>query len=137
MGGWPHASASLGGPDASLLHPLTPDLVDYEDDVADNSFNVRRVDCSLPHLPPPPPPYHPLQVLRGFVHLHGREAPLRLAAHISRLEQEHARMLALLPRDVQERWQQRKVEAATSDAALRWVFPDVILNEAAFRCDSE
>ena len=108
----PHLFAFLRV-DEQLLD-VGDDLCDYEDDVLRNSFNV----------------------LRGFVHLYGRDAPLRLAAHISRLEGEHARLLALLPRDLQDRWQQRKVEAATNDAALRWVFPPLILDEAAFReCD--
>ena len=90
---------------------LVADCVDYETDVERNSFNV----------------------LRGFVHLHGRRAQLKLADRITRLEMEHARLLAALPAKTQEAWQRRKLEAADSEAALRWVFPDLLLNEAEFR----
>ena len=72
-------------------------------------------------------------VLRCYVHLYGRAAQLHLAQHISQLEAEHARLLAALPQQVQQAWQRRKVEAAETESALKWTFPDLILAEGAYR----
>ena len=76
------------------------DLFDYEGDVAKNSFNV----------------------LRGYAHAHGADAPRRLASRISPLEREHAELLAALPRVRAAHSRSRRDEIKRSGAD-RWLFP--------------
>lgn len=93
------------------LVDISDDLVDYEDDVECGSFNLLRCYC----------------------HLWGREAPLRLAAFIGELEARRDTLCAALPKHAREHIAERQVGAAESEGALRWVIPDLILDEAAFR----
>lgn len=88
------------------------DLVDYEDDVCANSFNIYR----------------------AFVHLFGPErAQLQLVERITQLEARHAALLAQLPPDVQERYKQRQAAAAAEPGSEKWVFPSPILDEEGYR----
>lgn len=93
------------------LVDISDDLVDYEDDVCKNSFNVLRV----------------------FVHLYGTEGQERLVEHIGDLEAMHSQLLAQLTPQQQEAYQRRKVEAAVAPGALRWQFPEIQYNEDEFR----
>ncbi|KAK9809328.1 hypothetical protein WJX73_005159 [Symbiochloris irregularis] len=93
------------------LVDMGDDLVDYEDDVLANSFNV----------------------LRGFVHLYGRHAHMHLVSVISGLEQQHARLLQQLPAHIQHHHRQRHQQASVTPGSGDWVFPTAILDEAKFR----
>ena len=107
--------ASLG---PRHLHATNPgdDLTDYEDDIdaggGGGSFNI----------------------LRAYVHLFGREAPLRLAERVGELERQREELLARLPPQQQQHVRQRQVQAADGGGGgLRWQLPPVILDEQAFR----
>ncbi|KAK2080484.1 hypothetical protein QBZ16_000337 [Prototheca wickerhamii] len=93
------------------LVDIGDDLLDYEEDVLKNSFNVYR----------------------GYVRLYGDRAPLRLAEHIGGLERQHADRLALLPERLRHTFLRRRDAAAKHEDALRWVIPQPILGEAAYR----
>ncbi|KAL6767470.1 hypothetical protein ACKKBF_B35375 [Auxenochlorella protothecoides x Auxenochlorella symbiontica] len=93
------------------LVDIGDDLVDYEDDVLRNSFNIYR----------------------GYVHIFGATAPLELARHIGELEGLHAQALALLTHAQRRAFLKRKDAAAEGPGALRWVMPTPILDEAAYR----
>lgn len=55
---------------------------------------------------------------------------------ISSLEDEHARLLKLLPKHLQDHYWSRHAEASQEgDTSGRWVFPPLILDEEAFRQD--
>uniref|UniRef100_A0A383VVX6 Uncharacterized protein n=1 Tax=Tetradesmus obliquus TaxID=3088 RepID=A0A383VVX6_TETOB len=94
-----------------MLIDIGDDLTDYEDDVMANSFNIYR----------------------GFIHLYGKEAPTNLAARISHLEARRGMLLAQLPQGLQQKVLKRQREAATEEGADKWVFPDPILDEPAYR----
>ena len=64
-----------------------------------------------------------------------RSARWRQVERISEQEARHAELLAALPQALQEQYQRRQREAAPNEAALRWSFPPVILDEAAFRAE--
>ncbi|GAB4820398.1 hypothetical protein N2152v2_007444 [Parachlorella kessleri] len=93
------------------LVDIGDDLVDYEGDVVKNSFNI----------------------FRAYVHLYGRAAPLKLAERISEYEARHVQLLVGLPQQLQQHFRRRQHEAAGSDAALRWSFPQPIFDEGRFR----
>jgi hypothetical protein len=100
-----------------LLHAVpAPSPPQYEDDIdaggGGGSFNI----------------------LRCFVHLHGRQAPLHLAQRLGQLEAERERLLAALPREQQQVVRRRQAEAAgAGGGGLRWQVPPLVLDEAAFR----
>lgn len=74
-------------------------------------------------------------IFRGYVHLFGQGAVLKLVERISQHEARHAELLQHLPPPLREHFQRRQREAAPSDDALRWIFPQPILDEAAFRAE--
>ena len=98
------------------VHSFPPGL-QYEDDVTagpqgGGSFNV----------------------LRCYVHLYGRDAPLRLVQRIGELEATRDALLAALPPEQQRHVKRRQVDAADEgEGALRWQLPPVVLDEADFR----
>lgn len=94
-----------------MLLDIGDDLVDYEDDVLGNCFNIYR----------------------AYVHLFGLEAELKLVCYIMELETQHSQLLACLPGDTQAFYQRRMVAAAEGPGALRWSIPAPILDEANFR----
>ncbi|PRW60108.1 pyruvate dehydrogenase E1 beta subunit [Chlorella sorokiniana] len=99
-----------------LLVDIGDDLLDYEDDITaggGGSFNI----------------------LRCYVHLFGRDAPLHLARRIGQLEAERERLLRVLPPAQQAHVRRRQVDAAgeEGEGALRWQMPAVVLDETAFR----
>ncbi|KAF8063085.1 smkA [Scenedesmus sp. PABB004] len=96
-----------------MLIDIGDDLTDYEDDVMANSFNIYR----------------------GYIHLFGREAPMKLIERISALEAQRAAALAGLPAALQALVVKRQRDAAVEEGADRWTFPDPILDEAAFRAE--
>ena len=100
-----------------LLIDIMDDLFDYEGDVAKNSFNV----------------------LRGYAHAHGADAPRRLASRISSLEREHAELLAALPRTRRAAYSRSRRDEIKRSGADRWLFPRLIFpaDEARFRADVE
>ncbi|KAK9822916.1 hypothetical protein WJX74_004414 [Apatococcus lobatus] len=93
------------------LVDIGDDLVDYEDDIMANSFNI----------------------FRGYVHLYGRDAELRLVEHITSCEEAHQKLLQQLPSSTQEKWQRRKKEASSVPGSEKWSFPQPILDEHAYR----
>lgn len=103
------------------LVDLHDDLVDYEDDVASNSFNVYR--C--------------------YVRLYGaRDAPLRMAARIRTLEEGFTRAARSMPSHQRALFALREAEAMREyghpgQDASRWVLPPPILDERAWirACD--
>ena len=96
-----------------LLIDIMDDLFDYEGDVAKNSFNV----------------------LRGYAHAHGADAPRRLVSRISLLEREHAELLAALPRKARAAYSRNRRDEMKKTGADRWIFPRLILpaDEPRFR----
>mgnify|MGYP007061297737 CR=1 FL=1 len=52
---------------------------------------------------------------------------------ISQYEARHVELLSRLPQQLQQHFRRRQREAAGSDAALRWSFPQPILDEGGFR----
>lgn len=96
-----------------MLVDIGDDLYDYEEDCCDNCFNIYRL----------------------YVHLFGKEAPLRLVERISALETEHAELLSGLDSETQAFYQRRMVGAAEGPGALRWTIPSPILDEGAFRAE--
>jgi hypothetical protein len=74
-------------------------------------------------------------ILRCYVHLFGRAAPLQLAKRIAVLEQQREDLLARLPPSHQQHVARRQVEAGSEGAGggLRWQMPSLVLDEAAFR----
>lgn len=100
--------------DEELLD-IGDDLVDYEEDILANSFNIYR--C--------------------YVHLYGLGAQMKLIEYISGVEQRHAAALEGLPEKVQEVYRKRQKEAAEGErdaaGALKWVFPHPILDEGKYR----
>lgn len=93
------------------LVDIGDDLVDYEDDVMANSFNIYR----------------------GYVHLHGSSAQLALIDRIAELEAQHAALLALLPDQTRQKFQRRHAEASEAPGSGNWIFPQPILDEASYR----
>lgn len=76
-----------------------------------------------------------LFLCRGYVHLFGTDAPVKLAEHISSLERQRATLLEALPGALQKHIIARQQEAAETPAALQWVIPAPIFNEEAFRLE--
>ncbi|DBB04085.1 TPA: hypothetical protein ACH3X1_013138 [Trebouxia sp. C0004] len=108
--------------DDTLLHflfldehlvDIGDDLVDYEDDVIANSFNIYR----------------------AYIHLYGTEAQMRLVKRIVDFEKQHAKMLLRLPQRTQELIKLRQHEAASVAGSEKWVFPSAILDEGKYRTD--
>jgi hypothetical protein len=105
---------------SEVLIEIGDDLVDYEEDVLENSFNI----------------------LRCFVRLFGTSAPIRLTALISELEALYEQKLSRLDSTLQASYRKRCKDAmgkhSTSD---RWMVPPIIQDEAAFiaqvQCTSE
>lgn len=95
------------------LVDIGDDLVDYEDDVIANSFNIYR----------------------AYIHLYGKEAQIRLVKRIVDFEQQHANMLLRLPQQTQELVKLRQHEAASVAGSEKWVFPSAILDEGKYRAD--
>ncbi|KAK9839710.1 hypothetical protein WJX81_007737 [Elliptochloris bilobata] len=93
------------------LVDIGDDLVDYEDDVLKNSFNIYR----------------------GYVHLFAEEAQLKLVERISHLEARHRALLRNLPEAVRMHFHARHSQASAVPGSGDWVFPRAILCEAAFR----
>lgn len=96
------------------LVDIGDDLVDYEDDVLANSFNIYR----------------------AYIHLYGREAQLHLVQRIADFEQQHAVLFAKLPDKVQALVKFRQQEAASVAGSEKWVFPSPIIDEHKFRADT-
>ena len=86
-----------------------------QDDVQKNSFNVYR----------------------AYVHLHGGGAQLALADRIGRLEVQHAALQATLPEGTRQTYLARQREAADKAGSEKWVFPQPIWDEAAYREQSD
>ncbi|CAG9461839.1 unnamed protein product [Pedinophyceae sp. YPF-701] len=94
------------------LVDIGDDLVDYEDDIERNSFNI----------------------LRCMAAVHGAGAPVRVAELIGQLEVQHAALLRGLPEASRSAHVSRLAAAAQGRAgALRWSFPALVLDEAAWR----
>ncbi|KAK9915244.1 hypothetical protein WJX75_006595 [Coccomyxa subellipsoidea] len=93
------------------LVDIGDDLVDYEDDVMANSFNIYR----------------------GYVHLHGSRAQLTLIDRIAELEARHAALLVQLPDQTRQHFRRRHVEASEAPGSGNWIFPQPILDEAFYR----
>lgn len=72
-------------------------------------------------------------IYRGYVHLFGVDAQLKLVERISEYEQRHSELLAQLDPGLQQAHLARRQDAAEQPDALRWVFPTPILEEVAFR----
>lgn len=96
-----------------LLVDIGDDLVDYEDDVLKNSFNVYR----------------------AYLHLFGQQAQLQLIDRIGQLETRHTELQAKLPAEIREKYLARQREAADVPGSEKWVFPQPIWDEAAYRQD--
>ncbi|GLC43652.1 hypothetical protein PLESTF_001616300 [Pleodorina starrii] len=94
-----------------MLVDISDDLVDYEDDVLANSFNI----------------------FRCYIQLYGKEAELKLVERISSLEGQHGRLLAGLSEGAREHYWRRHREASEGQGSDRWVFPPPIYDEAAYR----
>ena len=112
----PPTCSSLPLPPSLPPFPAGDDLLDYEDDICaggGGSFNI----------------------LRCYVHLYGRDAPLHLARRIGQLEAERERLLGALPAEQQAHMRRRQVDAAGEEGAgaLRWQMPPLVLDEAEFR----
>ncbi|KAL3154541.1 hypothetical protein ABBQ32_013999 [Trebouxia sp. C0010 RCD-2024] len=95
------------------LVDIGDDLVDYEDDVLANSFNIYR----------------------AYTHIYGREAQLLLVQRIADFELQYETLLKLLPANVQELVKSRQKDAASVEGSNKWVFPAPILDEAKYRAD--
>ncbi|CAL8468971.1 g8512 [Coccomyxa elongata] len=93
------------------LVDIGDDLVDYEDDVMANSFNIYR----------------------GYVHLHGSHAQLAMIDRIAELEAQHAALLAQLPHETRQKFRRRHAEASEAPGSGNWTFPQPILDEASYR----
>ena len=89
--------------------------------------------CWVPRRSIPPVRRNSFNVYRGYVRLYGDRAPLRLAEQIGGLERQHADRLALLPERLRHTFLRRSDAAAKHEDALRWVIPQPILDEAAYR----
>eukprot|EP00741_Cyanophora_paradoxa_P000100 tig00000057_g96.t1 len=100
---------------SELLVEIGDDLLDYEDDVVRNSFNV----------------------FRAFVRAHGPDAPLRLLSLIRFHERRYAERLAGLPEGVRRlceaRCQEAMHEGGPGRFSGRWTIPPLILDEEAYR----
>ncbi|CAL5221125.1 g3261 [Coccomyxa viridis] len=110
-------------PDAGLLDFLRADehlvdigddLVDYEEDVLENSFNVYR----------------------GYVHVYGRDAPEKLMQRIVSLEEEHARLLGMLPPHQRSHFRRRHTSASSAQGSGNWTIPGPILSEQQYRVEA-
>lgn len=95
------------------LVDIGDDLYDYEDDVLKNSFNI----------------------FRAYVHIFGRDAQMKLVTRISHLERQHESLLAALPAAFQKQFHARHKQAAAEPGAEKWVFPNPILDEVAYRSE--
>uniref|UniRef100_A0A7S2U3C1 Uncharacterized protein n=1 Tax=Lotharella oceanica TaxID=641309 RepID=A0A7S2U3C1_9EUKA len=84
---------------------------DYETDVERNSFNI----------------------LRCYVKKHGKDASLHLAARISDFEKKYDEALKRLDAPLREAHVKREKTAMDESKATTWVFPPLILDEAAHR----
>mmetsp|Transcript_3962 Transcript_3962/g.9991 ORF Transcript_3962/g.9991 Transcript_3962/m.9991 type:complete len:323 (+) Transcript_3962:134-1102(+) len=91
------------------LVDINDDLVDYEEDIFANSFNI----------------------FRAYVHLFGRRAELELVKRISTWEARHSELLQRLPARIQARVKARQAEAMreAGEGAERWAFPQPVLDE--------
>lgn len=69
----------------------------------------------------------------AYIHVYGHDAQLHLARRISELESRHSEMLGRLPADFQRNFHSRRKQAAAEPGAEKWVFPQPILDEEAFR----
>lgn len=65
--------------------------------------------------------------------MYGLDAQLRLAYRISQLEKQHGEMLGKLSTEYQQKFNMRRHQAAAEPGAEKWVFPQPILDEVAFR----
>lgn len=95
------------------LVDIGDDLVDYEDDVIANSFNIYR----------------------AYIHMYGKGAQIHLVKRIVDFEKQHADMLSQLPQQTQELVKLRQHEAASVAGSEKWVFPSAILDEGKYRAD--
>ncbi|KAK9823135.1 hypothetical protein WJX72_000504 [[Myrmecia] bisecta] len=93
------------------LVDIGDDLVDYEDDIEKNSFNI----------------------FRAYVHIFGKDAPLHLAKRISEFEALHHEKLQQLPQAAQNAYHNRRKQASAVPGSEKWVFPKAILYEAEYR----
>eukprot|EP00210_Caulerpa_lentillifera_P009340 g8904.t1 len=96
--------------DEQLLD-IGDDLVDYEDDVLDNSFNIYR--C--------------------YIRMFGKQAQMNLVQYITKVEQDRAVCLSQLNEELQGRIHSRQLEAATAPGSEKWIFPAPIYDEEEYR----
>mmetsp|Transcript_42611 Transcript_42611/g.101170 ORF Transcript_42611/g.101170 Transcript_42611/m.101170 type:complete len:294 (-) Transcript_42611:161-1042(-) len=94
------------------LVDISDDLVDYEEDIFANSFNI----------------------FRAYVFLFGSDAQLKLVERISEWERRREGLLQQLPPAARERVRMRESEAAREDGAdeAKWAFPNPIFDEAKY-----
>eukprot|EP00877_Chromochloris_zofingiensis_P013833 jgi/Chrzof1/8703/Cz03g21080.t1 len=94
-----------------MLVDIGDDLVDYEDDVIRDSFNIYR----------------------GYIHLFGEDAQMKLVQRISQLEHQRDDLLRQLPSDMQDSIHNRHKQAATGQGSDKWIFPKPVYNEVQYR----
>lgn len=94
-----------------LLVDIADDLVDYEDDVLANSFNI----------------------FRAFLFMYGTNAELKLVERISQLEKRHKELLTKLPSYMQDHYWQRHKDIVARTGGESWVFPIPVYDEASYR----
>ncbi len=94
-----------------MLVDIGDDLVDYEDDVAANSFNIYR----------------------AFLHVFGRDADMQLIQRIGELEAVLDTLLQGLPEATQAAYRARQRSDAHAVGSERWVVPAAIWNEKSFQ----
>jgi hypothetical protein len=105
---------------SEVLIEIGDDLVDYEEDILKNSFNI----------------------LRCFVRLFGAFAPIKLTAFISELEALYEQKLLQLDSHLQVSYRKRCTEAmGMHSTSGKWMVPPIIHDEAGFiaqvQCTSE
>ncbi|XP_073293537.1 uncharacterized protein [Primulina huaijiensis] len=103
---------------SELLVEISDDLFDYEDDVAENHFNI----------------------LRMYVRYYGASAaPIKLAKFVTELEEKYDRLLKALGSELCTKYQKRCEEATKEGGKTcgpplgTWHIPPVIEDEARYR----
>ncbi|XP_073033500.1 uncharacterized protein [Primulina eburnea] len=103
---------------SELLVEISDDLFDYEDDVAENHFNI----------------------LRMYVRYYGASAaPIKLAKFVTELEEKYDRLLKALGSELGTKYQKRCEEATKEGGKTcgpplgTWHIPPVIEDEARYR----
>jgi len=98
---------------SELLVEIGDDLVDYEEDVLGNAFNIYRM----------------------YVRIYGSDAPLRITEFISETEALHQKLIKLVPEYIQTLYKRRCEEAIQEEGILsgKWSIPPPIIDEDAYR----